>query len=80
MLSKRELIRIVRTTEGVQVDLTGKAKGRGAYLHESRKCWEQALKGALAKTLKIELSDQDIAYLQAFMQDIPELLEEKRDK
>ncbi|HEY60633.1 MAG TPA: YlxR family protein [Anaerolineae bacterium] len=76
VLPKRELIRIVHTAEGVQVDLTGKEKGRGAYLHKKRKCWTQALKGALASTLKIELSNQDIVYLKTYMQDIPESSEE----
>ena len=72
-----ELIRIVRTTEGVRVDLTGKANGRGAYLHKKRDCWERALKGALAHALKIKLSDHDITYLQEYMQNIPE---SSRDK
>ena len=67
---------MVHTAGGVQVDLTGKAKGRGAYLHKKRECWKQALKGALANTLKIKLSDQDIVYLKAYMQDIPESSEE----
>ena len=43
---KRELIRIVRTPEQhISVDPTGKANGRGAYLHPVRSCWEKALKG-----------------------------------
>ncbi|MGL5915382.1 MAG: YlxR family protein, partial [Culicoidibacterales bacterium] len=33
---KRELIRVVRTKEGVvSVDLTGRANGRGAYLQKN---------------------------------------------
>ena len=32
-LPKKELIRVVRTPQGeVQIDVTGKANGRGAYL------------------------------------------------
>lgn len=38
---KRELIRIVRTPEGkVELDLTGKKPGRGAYLCPQASCWD----------------------------------------
>lgn len=58
-LSKRELLRIVRTLEGVIYDPTGKAKGRGAYLHDKISCWERALKGSLTSALKTELTYDD---------------------
>ena len=35
---KRELIRLVRTEKGVEVDKTGKKAGRGAYLHQRQAC------------------------------------------
>ena len=66
-LPKRALIRVVRTTEGVRVDPTGKLAGRGAYLHDKQSCWERGLKGPLAHALKTELSDQDREQLKAFM-------------
>jgi len=72
VLPKRTLIRIVRTTNGVRIDPTGKAAGRGAYLHQKRSCWEQAMKGALASALKIELTDSDRVVLLEFMQNLPE--------
>lgn len=57
---KRALTRIVRTAEGVQVDLRGKMDGRGAYLCEQEACWQNAAKGnALAKALRITLTDAD---------------------
>jgi uncharacterized protein len=56
VLPKRTLIRIVKTTEGVKIDPTGKLSGRGAYLHDRRSCWETGLKGALAQALKTELT------------------------
>jgi predicted RNA-binding protein YlxR (DUF448 family) len=37
VLPKRNLIRVVRTPDGIQVDLTGKAAGRGAYIHAGKK-------------------------------------------
>ncbi len=67
VLPKRALIRIVRRAEGVRVDPTGKAPGRGAYLHDRRSCWEAGLHGALARALRTELSDADRQALTAAM-------------
>ena len=58
-LAKQTLTRIVRTPDGVQVDLTGKLSGRGAYLHNRVACWEKALKGALANALKTKLTIEE---------------------
>ncbi len=42
---KKELIRVVRTPEGsVELDLTGKKNGRGAYLCRSADCLKKAEK------------------------------------
>jgi len=71
VLPKRTLLRIVRTPEGVRVDPTGKAAGRGAYLHNVRSCWERGMKGALAHALKVELTEEDRAYLAAFLESLP---------
>lgn len=68
VLAKRTLVRVVRTPDGVKIDPTGKANGRGAYLHNLRACWEKGLKGALAHALKVELTDQDRLTVQGFMQ------------
>ena len=64
---KRQLVRLVRTTDGrVQIDPTGKAAGRGAYLHERRACWEHALgHHELDRALRINLNDADRAALRA---------------
>lgn len=72
VLAKRNLIRLVRTPEGVQVDLKGKMAGRGAYLHDQRSCWHRALKGPLANALKVELSQTERAALLAFLETLPE--------
>jgi uncharacterized protein len=71
VLPKRTLIRLVRTPEGVMVDPTGKLNGRGAYLHNSRSCWERGLTGALAHALKTELTIEDRQRLEAFMNSLP---------
>jgi uncharacterized protein len=74
-LPKRTLIRVVRATDGLRVDPTGKAPGRGAYLHDRRSCWERALKGNLAHALKVELSDQDREILREFMETLSETVD-----
>jgi uncharacterized protein len=68
VLSKRSLIRIVRRTDGVVIDPTGKLSGRGAYLHDKRSCWERGLKGALEAALKAKIGQEDRATLLAFAQ------------
>jgi len=65
------MFRIVRTADGVQIDLTGKLAGRGAYLHDRRECWERGLKGALANALKVEISQVERAKLNEFMNTLP---------
>lgn len=71
VMPKRQLVRIVRTADGVQVDPTGKKAGRGAYLHDRRSCWEAGLQGNLARALKTELSAADRERLQAFVNTLP---------
>jgi uncharacterized protein len=72
VMAKRSLIRVVRTPDGAVVDPTGKLAGRGAYLHDSRPCWERGLKGALAGALKIELTAEDRERLAAFAATLPD--------
>jgi predicted RNA-binding protein YlxR (DUF448 family) len=65
---KRELIRVVRTPEGaVEVDLTGKKAGRGAYICPQASCWEAALKkGRLDSALRLTLKPDDRLRLSEF--------------
>jgi uncharacterized protein len=67
VLPKRSLIRIVRTSEGVKIDPTGKLSGRGAYIHNKRSCWEIALRGSLYRALKTELSQDERQGLLEYM-------------
>lgn len=57
---KKDLVRIVRTPEGtVEVDLTGKKNGRGAYLKKDIVVFEKAKKSkALERILEIEINDE----------------------
>lgn len=54
---KKELLRIVRSPEGVvSIDLTGRANGRGAYLAKTKEALEIAMKkGVLARALECEI-------------------------
>ena len=57
---KMELLRIVRTPEGtVEVDLTGKKNGRGAYIKKDLNVLELAKKNkALEKHLETKIPDE----------------------
>ena len=72
VLPKRQLIRLVRTPQGVVVDPTGKLAGRGAYLHDRRECWERSLKGALANALKVEFNAADRERMEVFINTLPQ--------
>jgi predicted RNA-binding protein YlxR (DUF448 family) len=62
---KRALIRVVRSPDGrVDLDLTGKAPGRGAYVHQSRMCLKEAVRrGAIARALHAHLGQSEAARL-----------------
>jgi len=70
---KRTLVRVVRTPEHrVIVDPTGKANGRGTYLHAERSCWEKALKGStISHALKFIPAREDIEALRAYALALP---------
>ncbi len=72
-LSKRSLIRIVRRTDGVFVDPTGKMAGRGAYLHDKKSCWESALQNnRLGRALRVQLTENDLERLKNYMLTLPD--------
>ena len=60
MKPKRELMRVVRSTEGkVGIDHNGKANGRGAYLCPKAECLKKAIKTkALARALEVEIPQE----------------------
>jgi hypothetical protein len=71
---KRQLVRVVRQTDGhVRLDVTGKAPGRGAYVHATEDCWKAALSGGrLAHALKLDrIEETDRAELQAYAATLP---------
>jgi len=69
--SKRELIRLVKTSEGVVVDARGKLPGRGVYLCPDRSCWEKGLKGnRIEFGLRIRLSPENRQALLDFSRNL----------
>ena len=71
--AKRGLVRVVRTTEGrIELDPPGKKNGRGAYVHEARACWDEALKkDRLARALKVTGTPHDIQQLRDHAESLP---------
>lgn len=72
VLSKRSLIRVVRSPQGIAIDPSGKMPGRGAYLHDRRSCWERGLQGALSGALKAEINAVEREKLMAYANTLPE--------
>ena len=66
--AKRAFVRVVRTAQGtVEVDLTGKRAGRGAYVCASWSCWQEALKkDRLARALRTTISARDKEELERY--------------
>ncbi len=56
---KKELIRVVKNKEDqINVDLTGKADGRGAYICNDPECFKKVKKGRkLNRTFSMEVSN-----------------------
>ena len=56
---KKELIRVDRTPQSeIEIDLTGKKSGRGAYLCHSKECLSKAFQGRqLQRALETDISD-----------------------
>ena len=64
---KRGLLRVVRLPDdaGVEVDVTGKQSGRGAYVCATQECVQIAQKRkSLERSLKVSVSDEVFAALR----------------
>ena len=59
MRAKKDLMRVVRTEDGLKLDRTGKLSGRGAYLCRDAACLEKAIKTrALERALEAPMNDE----------------------
>ena len=72
MKSKKEMIRVLKTTEDeIVLDTTGKKNGRVAYLCFSRDCLEKAMKNhGLERSLKAGIPDEVYERLKKELEDI----------
>ncbi|MDL2217569.1 YlxR family protein [Christensenellaceae bacterium OttesenSCG-928-M15] len=70
MHPKKELLRVVRNKEGaLDIDLNGKAPGRGAYVCPKRTCLERAVKSkAMDKALEAKVAPE---IYEALMERLP---------
>ena len=68
---KREWVRIVRSPEGVvEVDLTGKKNGKGAYIKLSKEVIDKAIKSkALDRALEVDVPDSLYEELERMVED-----------
>jgi predicted RNA-binding protein YlxR (DUF448 family) len=71
---KKELVRLVRDENGaVEVDTSGRKRGRGAYLCRQNLCWQLALKkNRLEYALRTKLSADDRQSLMEYARDLLE--------
>lgn len=74
MKPKRELIRVVKTSEGeIRLDTTGKLNGRGAYICNSKECFVKARKtGALSRAFETAVPDDVYSQLERALEEIGE--------
>ena len=66
MKDKKDLVRVLRTTEGtVEIDRTGKKNGRGAYLCANASCLEAAIRSkGLERALKTAVTREILEELK----------------
>ena len=72
MKPKKELIRVVKTSEGeIKLDTTGKLNGRGAYICRDRQCFNNAKKSnALSRAFEMQISDEIYTQLETELENI----------
>ena len=66
--NKREMVRLVNSAKGgVQVDISGRQPGRGAYLCRVLKCWQNGLAGNyLEHTLRTKITQENREHLAEY--------------
>ena len=69
---KRQLVRLVRLGEGdIEVDVSGKKSGRGAYLCPRPNCWQEGLKkDRLERALHTTISKEKRKHLLEYAQSL----------
>jgi predicted RNA-binding protein YlxR (DUF448 family) len=74
MKNKKEMIRVLRTTEeSIVIDATGRKNGRGAYLCPSMDCYRKAVKNkGLERSLKMAIPKDVYETLEKEMEQLGE--------
>ena len=72
MKGKKEMMRILRTSEGeIVLDTTGRKNGRGAYVCCSMECFEKAVKNrGLERSLKMKVPEETYESLKKEIESI----------
>ena len=70
MKTKEQLIRVVKSKDGVSIDTTFRAQGRGAYVCRSIDCIENAQKrGAFERSFSVKVDPELYSTLEALIKD-----------
>ena len=74
MKSKKEMLRILRTTEGeIVADISGRKNVRGAYVCRNMACFEKAVKSkGLERALKVHIPEETYESLKKEIESIEE--------
>ncbi len=74
MKSKKEMIRVLKTTDDeIVIDATGRKNGRGAYICPSMDCYKKAVKNkGLERSLKMAIPKDVYEALEKEMEQIGE--------
>ena len=73
MKAKKELLRVLKTEDGVLLDATGKKNGRGAYICANTECLKKARKSkGLERSLKASIPDEVYENLEKEMSTLAE--------
>jgi len=70
---KRHLVRLVRTPDGaIEVDLSWRKPGRGAYLCPAQECWQLAARRkSLDQALSVSVTLEQWQTLNAYAETLP---------
>lgn len=71
MKSKKEMIRVLKTEEGIVLDTTGRKNGRGAYICPSMECFKKAVKNkGLERSFKMAIPREVYETLEKEMEQL----------
>ncbi len=58
MKAKKDMLRIIKTDDGIELDASGRKNGRGAYICKNKECLKLAIKTkGLERSFKTKVDD-----------------------